>query len=132
MVFRNSKNIGQPSPPGPPGLLAEVRAAAEEEHRAPGDLVREAIERYLREKRWQKVFAYGEQRAKELGLTEADIPRMIAEVRRIRISTFPGLSLEVSPDSFSAPHLSLCRSRSDGKADMGLSSIFIGTPWYTL
>jgi hypothetical protein len=66
----------------PPGLLAEVQAAALEEHRSPGELVREAIERYLREKRWQKVFAYGEQRAKELGLTEADIPRMIAEVRQ--------------------------------------------------
>jgi hypothetical protein len=65
----------------PPGLLAEVQAAAEEEHREPGDLVRDALERYLREKRWRKLFAYGEQRAKELGLTEADIPRLIAEVR---------------------------------------------------
>jgi hypothetical protein len=36
----------------PSGLLPEIEAAAEEEHRAPGELVGEAIERYLRERRW--------------------------------------------------------------------------------
>ena len=35
----------------PPALLAEVEAAADEEHRAPGDVVREAPERYLVERR---------------------------------------------------------------------------------
>lgn len=36
----------------PPGLLPEIKAAAEEEHREPRELVREAIERYLSERRW--------------------------------------------------------------------------------
>src|SRR5215470_18994431 len=36
----------------PSGLLPEIQAAAEEEHRAPGDLVGEAVERYLSERRW--------------------------------------------------------------------------------
>jgi hypothetical protein len=36
----------------PSGLLPEIQAAAREEHRAPGELVGEAIERYLRERRW--------------------------------------------------------------------------------
>jgi predicted transcriptional regulator len=36
----------------PSGLLSEIRAAAAEEHRAPSDLVSEAIERYLSERRW--------------------------------------------------------------------------------
>jgi hypothetical protein len=36
----------------PSGLLPEIRAAAAEEHRAPSDLVGEAIERYLSERRW--------------------------------------------------------------------------------
>jgi hypothetical protein len=31
----------------PPALLAEVQAAADEEQRAPADVVREALERYL-------------------------------------------------------------------------------------
>lgn len=65
----------------PPDLIPEINATAEEEHRAPQELVGEAVERYLRAKRWQKVFAYGERRARELGLTEEDIPRLIAEYR---------------------------------------------------
>jgi len=36
----------------PPDLLVEVEAAAEEERRAAGELVGEAIERYLSERRW--------------------------------------------------------------------------------
>jgi len=33
-------------------LLAEIQAAAAEEHRAPSDLVGEAIKRYLSERHW--------------------------------------------------------------------------------
>jgi len=65
----------------PPALLAEIQAAAEEEHRPAGEVLREAVERYLEDRHWQRIFAYGEQRARELGLTEADIPRLIAEAR---------------------------------------------------
>jgi hypothetical protein len=36
----------------PRGLLPEIQAAAEEDHRTPGELVGEAIERYLSERRW--------------------------------------------------------------------------------
>jgi len=36
----------------PSGLLPEIHAAAAEEHRAPGELVGEAVERYLSERRW--------------------------------------------------------------------------------
>jgi hypothetical protein len=35
-----------------PRLLPAIRAVAEEEQRAPRDLVTEAIERYLSERRW--------------------------------------------------------------------------------
>ena len=68
----------------PPALVAEVQAAADEERRPAGDVLRDAVERYLRERRWQKIFAYGEQRARELGLTEEDVPRLIAEYREER------------------------------------------------
>jgi hypothetical protein len=68
--------------PRPLRLLAEVQAAADEEHRAPPELVREAIERYMDEREWRKLLAYGQERARALGLTEADIPRLIAEARR--------------------------------------------------
>lgn len=66
----------------PPALAAEVQTAADEESRPVEEVLREAIERYLSERRWQKIFAYGEERARELGLTEEDIPRLIAEHRQ--------------------------------------------------
>ncbi len=68
----------------PPSLLAEIQAAAEEEKRPAEEILREAIERYLENRRWQRILAYGQQRARELGLTEADVPRLIAESRRER------------------------------------------------
>jgi hypothetical protein len=48
------------------------------------EVLREAVERYLEGRRWQRLFAYGEERARALGLTEADIPRLIEESRRER------------------------------------------------
>jgi predicted transcriptional regulator len=66
----------------PPALAAEVEAAAAEESRPAIEILRDAVEHYLKERRWQKLFAYGERRARELGLTEEDVPRLIAEYRR--------------------------------------------------
>lgn len=68
----------------PPTLLEQVKAAAAEEHRPMEEVLCEAVERYLRERRWQKLFVYGEERARELGLSGSDIPRLIAEYRHER------------------------------------------------
>jgi predicted transcriptional regulator len=38
----------------PPGLLAELQAVADEEHRTTGELVREAVQSYLEERRAQR------------------------------------------------------------------------------
>jgi metal-responsive CopG/Arc/MetJ family transcriptional regulator len=65
----------------PPALLAEVEAAADAEHRPVADVVQDAVKRYVRQKRWQKIRAYGEASAKELEITEEDLPRLIAESR---------------------------------------------------
>jgi hypothetical protein len=65
----------------PPGLVAEVEAAATEEGRPACDIVREAIESYLKARRWQRSAAYGRERSRALGLVEADLPRLIAESR---------------------------------------------------
>jgi hypothetical protein len=66
----------------PSALVAEIQAAADEEHRSPGDLVREALERYIEDREWKRILAYGAERAKTLGLTEDDVPRLIAEYRQ--------------------------------------------------
>lgn len=65
----------------PASLLAEIQALASEEQRSSDELVREAIERYLKERQWQHLLSYGEQRARSLGLTDADVPRLIDEYR---------------------------------------------------
>lgn len=66
----------------PPTLLAEIRATADEEHRSAEDVLKDLIERGLEERRWQRLLAYGGERAKRLGLTDADVPRLIAESRQ--------------------------------------------------
>jgi len=73
----------------PPALLAEIQAAADEEKRPAEEVLREALERYLENRRWQRILDYGQQRARELGLTEADVPRLIAEARRERAQERP-------------------------------------------
>jgi len=68
----------------PPDLAAAIEATAQEEHREHREVVREAYERYIDEREWQKLLAYGRERARTLALTEADVPRLIAEVRQER------------------------------------------------
>jgi metal-responsive CopG/Arc/MetJ family transcriptional regulator len=68
----------------PPGLLSRVQTAAEEEQRSPDELVRDALERYLEDREWKKIYAYGEERARALGLSEEDLERLIAEDRAER------------------------------------------------
>ena len=65
----------------PPALLAQVQAAAEE-HRPAGELLHDAVELYLEDREWDKLYTYGEERACALGLAEDDVPRLIAEYRQ--------------------------------------------------
>jgi hypothetical protein len=65
----------------PPALLAEIQAEADREHRPAAEVLRDVVEHGLEEVRWQRTLAYGRERAKALGLTEADVPRLIAESR---------------------------------------------------
>ncbi len=39
----------------PPAMLQAIRAAAEDDHRAPGELVREALERSMEAGEWKKI-----------------------------------------------------------------------------
>jgi hypothetical protein len=66
----------------PPALAAEIQAAADEEHRPALAVLRDAIEGYRKGQRWRRTLAYGAERAKALGVTEADVPRLIAAYRR--------------------------------------------------
>ncbi len=54
----------------PPDLLAKIEAAAEDEHRPTGDVLRDVIERGLSEQRWQAHAEQEDQRVRELGILD--------------------------------------------------------------
>ena len=67
----------------PPKLARQVDKQAAAEGRTRSELFREAVRQYLaRRERWSQIFAYGENKAREHGLTEADVERAVAEERR--------------------------------------------------
>jgi predicted transcriptional regulator len=70
--------------PLPAALMAELQAVADEEQRPAKEIVREALERYLESRRWQRLLLYGEEQARKMGLTESDVPRLIDEYRQER------------------------------------------------
>ena len=63
-------------------LLAEIDEAAKKESRTRSELIREAARLYIgRKARWEKIFAFGSRRARQLGLREEDVT---AEIRKYR------------------------------------------------
>lgn len=63
-------------------LMAELQRAADVEQRSPEEVVEDAVERYLRVKRRERLYAYGEGQAKRLGIEEEDVPALVKEIRR--------------------------------------------------
>jgi hypothetical protein len=68
----------------PPKLLREAQRLAKHEGRTTSELFREAFRRYALEARVRLLSQYGRRRARKLGITEADVPRLIEEYRRER------------------------------------------------
>ena len=64
-----------------PELLEEVERLAKEEKRTRSEFFREAIRRYIEEKKWERIYRYGRLKAEERGLAEADVERLIDEER---------------------------------------------------
>jgi predicted transcriptional regulator len=62
-------------------LMAELQRAADVEQRSPEEVVEDAVERYLRVKRRERLYAYGEGQAKRLGIVEEDVPGLVKEIR---------------------------------------------------
>lgn len=68
----------------PPDLIREAERIAKQEGRTKSELFREALRRYVEERRWRGLQRYGAARARRLGMTEADVARAVQEVRRGR------------------------------------------------
>jgi hypothetical protein len=64
-----------------PDLFARITEEAAAAGTTADDIANEATKRYLALRGLQKLQQYGQRRAEELGLTEGDIPRLIAESR---------------------------------------------------
>jgi len=58
----------------PPGLAAELLAAADEEHRPVAEVVRDALEAYLEARRWRLCPDQEQARARELGVPDDNMP----------------------------------------------------------
>lgn len=66
----------------PPELAKKVDALARAGGRTRSELFRTAVLQYIdRLERWEQIFAYGRKRAKELGTSEKDVPRLLREHR---------------------------------------------------
>ena len=64
-----------------PELLDEVERLAKEEKRTRSEFFREAIRRYIEDKKWERIYRYGRLKAQEKGLAEAEVERLVDEYR---------------------------------------------------
>ncbi|MEW6659992.1 MAG: ribbon-helix-helix protein, CopG family [Thermodesulfobacteriota bacterium] len=64
-----------------PELLEEVERLAKEEKRTRSEFFREAVRRYIEDKKWERIYRYGRLKAQGQGLTEADVERLVDEYR---------------------------------------------------
>jgi hypothetical protein len=66
----------------PSALLAEAERVAHDDRISVDELVRDAMERRLRERHRRNLYAYGEQQARKLGINEEDVDPIIHEFRQ--------------------------------------------------
>jgi len=64
-----------------PEFLEEIEKLAKEERRTKSELVREALRRYIAEKELRRLQRYGLKKARELGLREEEVQRLVDEYR---------------------------------------------------
>lgn len=65
----------------PPALLREAERVAKAEGRTKSELFREALRRYVQERRWRELRRYGTEQARRLGVTGTDVERLVREYR---------------------------------------------------
>lgn len=65
----------------PEDLQQELEKTARAQGRPVGEVLSEAVSAYLNERSWQNLIETGRKRTQDMGLTEDDVPRLIAESR---------------------------------------------------
>ena len=69
-------------------LLDEVEALARQQGRPANDLIADAVRVYPSDHAWRPLLESVSRRTRELGLTEEDVPRLIAEYRAETTNSF--------------------------------------------
>jgi hypothetical protein len=65
----------------PEDLQLELEKTARAQGRPVAEVLSEAVSAYLNERSWQNLIESGRKRTQDMGLTEDDVPRLIAESR---------------------------------------------------
>ena len=65
----------------PEPLLAEIQSAAAAQHRTADEVAEDAVRKYLDAQNWAKFVERNERRAREMGIAEDDVDRLITEYR---------------------------------------------------
>ena len=66
----------------PPTMFREVEQLAVREGRTVGEVLQEAVRRYLIQTQIRELQTYGMQQSQDLGLAEGDVERLIHDYRR--------------------------------------------------
>ena len=66
----------------PSDLIREADRVARQEGRTKTEILREALRRYVAERRWRGLQSYGAGRARKVGLTAGNVERTVQEFRR--------------------------------------------------
>lgn len=67
----------------PPEMVEEVERLTKEEKRTKSELFREALRKYINDRRWQQIRQWGMKTARELNIsTEEDVNTLIHKHRR--------------------------------------------------
>ena len=68
----------------PPKLLREAERLAKREGRTRSELMREALRRYMVDSRWRELQDFGRRQMRKLGITEAEVERLVRADRAER------------------------------------------------
>ncbi|MEE8329272.1 MAG: ribbon-helix-helix domain-containing protein [Thermodesulfovibrionia bacterium] len=69
----------------PPEMLKKVEQLVKEENKTKSELFREALRRYISDKRWQQIRQWGLKTSQELGVsTEEEVDELIHQYRKTR------------------------------------------------
>ncbi len=63
-------------------MQQQIAQFAREQNREPGEVLEDAVRRYIAVQRLERLAEKGEARAQALGIKEDDVPRPVEEVRR--------------------------------------------------